>query len=325
MQLAIYGAGSTGCYLGGLLQLCGHSVSLICRERIGHAIMDAGGITLTDYTGQNEKVMPSALITELTDETFDAVFVTVKCHQLETAIDDLKQLAEDGAQLFFMQNGLDSLDPILDQLPSSAVKQGITPFNILSLDNARFHRGTEGTFLFHRTAVTEQLASQLGDIGFPTVLHTDMKPVIYGKLLLNLNNALNAVANQPIKTQLENHKLRRVYAAAQREWLAVAKAEGVELAQFTAVKPAWMPTVLSLPNWIFLHLAKAMLDIDPHARSSMWEDIKLGRKTEIEFLNEAVVRRAETLGIEVPVNRKIAALIHRLEKGATVSLETVYQ
>ena len=53
---------------------------------------------------------------------------------------------------------------------------------------------------------------------------------------------------------------------------------GVELGQFTAVKPAWMPAILSLPNWLFLRLAKAMLDIDPHARSSMWEDISQGRK-----------------------------------------------
>ncbi|MDB3967277.1 2-dehydropantoate 2-reductase [Porticoccaceae bacterium] len=325
MQLAIYGAGSTGCYLGGLLQLCGYNVSLVCREPVRDRILDAGGITLTDYTGQNEKVMPSALITDLTDETFEAVFVTLKCHQLESALADLKRLADDGAQLFFMQNGLDSLDPILTQLPRDKVKQGITPFNILSLDNAHFHRGTEGTFLFHQTELTEQLAKQLGAIGFTTVLHTDMKPVIYGKLLLNLNNALNAVANQPIKTQLENHKMRKVYAAAQREWLAVAKAEGVELAQYTGVKPSWLPRLLSLPNWLYLRLAKAMMDIDPHARSSMWEDISSGRKTEIEFLNEAVVRRAEILGIDAPVNRKISALIHSLEQGETVSLDSLYK
>ena len=324
MQLAIYGAGSTGCYLGGLLQLCGHDVSLICRQRIRDSIIEAGGICLTDYTGQNEKVMPTGLITQLADETFDAVFVTLKCHQLEAAVADLKRLAEDGAQLFFMQNGLDSLDTVQHQLPNNAVWQGITPFNILSMDNARFHRGTEGAFVLHRTSITEQLAEQLGAIGFRCELHRDMKPLIYGKLLLNLNNALNAVADQPIKTQLENRKLRRLYAAAQREWLQVATAEGVELGQFTAVKPAWMPTILSLPNWLFLRLAKAMLDIDPHARSSMWEDISMGRKTEIEFLNEAVVRRGEKLGLDTPVNRKISALIHNLERGDSVTLEQVY-
>ena len=121
MQLAIYGAGSTGCYLGGLLQLCGHQVSLICRPRIRDAIINAGGITLTDYRGQNEKVMPASLITELAGETFDAVFVTLKCHQLASAVNDLKQLAEKGAELVFMQNGLDSLDAILNQLPKGAV------------------------------------------------------------------------------------------------------------------------------------------------------------------------------------------------------------
>lgn len=324
MQLAIYGAGSTGCYLGGLLQLCGHKVSLICRQRIRDSIVAAGGVTLTDYTGQNERVMPTGLITQLAGETFDAVFVTLKCHQLEASVADLKQLAEGGAQLFFMQNGLDSLEAIQHQLPDGAVWQGITPFNILSLDNARFHRGTEGAFVMHRTKVTEQLAEQLGDIGFPCQLYRDMKPLIYGKLLLNLNNALNAVADQPIKTQLENPKLRRVYAAAQREWLQVAAAEGVELGQFTAVKPAWMPAILSLPNWLFLRLAKAMLDIDPHARSSMWEDISQGRKTEIEFLNEAVVRRGEKVGLDMPVNRKISSLIHSLERGDSVTLEQLY-
>jgi 2-dehydropantoate 2-reductase len=85
-----------------------------------------------------------------------------------------------------------------------------------------------------------------------------------------------------------------------------------------------MPTILRLPNWIFLHLAKTMLDIDPHARSSMWEDIQIGRKTEIEFLNEAVAKRAEMLGIEAPTNRKISYLIGRLEQGSNVSVDQLY-
>ena len=324
MQVAIFGAGSTGCYLGGLLQLGGCQVSLICRQRICDSIVDAGGITLTDYTGQNEKVMPSALLTKLTDEKFEAVFVMLKCHQLEAALSDLQKLAENGAELFFMQNGLGSLDLIREHLPQEKVKQGITPFNVLSLENARFHRGTEGTLLFHNTPISELFTKHLKAIGFSCELYVDMQSVIYGKLLLNLNNALNAIANQPIKTQLENHKLRQVYASAQSEWLAVAKMEGVELAQFTSVKPSWMPTILRLPNWIFLHLAKTMLDIDPHARSSMWEDIQIGRKTEIEFLNEAVAKRAETLGIEAPTNRKISYLIGRLEQGSNVSVDQLY-
>ena len=151
-----------------------------------------------------------------------------------------------------------------------------------------------------------------------------MRPQVYGNMLLSLSNAHNAVGDRPIITPLENRKLRRLYAAAQRGWLQVATAEGVELGQFTAVKPAWMPTILSLPNWLFLRLAKAMLDIDPHARSSMWEDISMARKTDIEFLTEAVVKRAEKLGLDTQVHRKLSALIHSLERGDTVTLQQLY-
>lgn len=320
MRIAIFGAGSTGCYVGGLLQLCGHHVTFICRERVRNAIVEAGGITLTDYAGQCEKLMPAAMITQLADEQFDVVFITLKCHQLEGALANLQRLAQNGAELFFMQNGLDSLAPIAQQLPHEKVKQGITPFNVLSQPRAHFHRGTEGTLIFQKTPSSKQFARELCAIGFPAEVYADMRPIIYGKLLLNLNNAFNAIANQPIKTQLENRALRKVLAAAQREWLAVAQCEGIELAQFTAVKPAWMPVIMSLPNWIFLRMAKAMLQIDPQARSSMWEDIQAGRKTEIEYLNQAVVVHAEKLGIDAPVNRQISAMIVSLEKGEEVAL-----
>ena len=56
----------------------------------------------------------------------------------------------------------------------------------------------------------------------------------------------------------------------------------------------------------------------------MWENIKLGRKTEVAFLNGAIVKRAEKLGIDVPINKKITALIHKIEKGETVSLTLLY-
>ena len=320
MRIAIFGAGSTGCYLGGLLQLCGHHVSFICRERVRNAIVEAGGITLTDYAGQREKLMPAAMITQLSNEQFDVVFVTLKCHQLEGSLADFQRLADNGAELFFMQNGLDSLAPIAEQLPPDKVKQGITPFNVLSQPGAHFHRGTEGTLVFQNAPSSKQLAQQLCAIGFPAEVHADMRPIIYGKLLLNLNNAFNAIANQPIKTQLENRALRRVLAAAQHEWLSVAKREGVEMAQLTAVKPALMPVIMRLPNWIFLHLAKAMLQIDPQARSSMWEDIQAGRKTEIAYLNQAVCEHAEKLGMDAPVNRQISAMIVSLEQGEEVPL-----
>lgn len=324
MRLAIYGAGSTGCYLGGLLKLCGHDVSLICRERIKNAIVEAEGITLRDFTGQNVKVMPDSLITTLDTECFDAVFVTLKCYQLESALPDLKKQAERGCECIFMQNGLGSFEQARQSLPPEACKQGITPFNVLSLPGAVFHRGTAGSLIFEESSVSRLVAPQLEKLGFETQLFRDMRPVVYGKLLLNLNNALNAIADVPIKQQLEDRRLRTVLARAQEEWLQVAQHEQVKLERFTKVAPKRLPFILKLPNWLFLRLAKSMLEIDPQARSSMWEDIQAQRKTEIEYLNLAVATKAKVLGLRAPVNQGISELILKKEQGQTTRLEDLY-
>ena len=323
MRIAIYGAGSTGCYLGGLFLLCGHEVSLICRPRIREAIEMHEGITLTDYEGQHETVIPTALITSLSDHptlTFDAVFVTLKCHQLSSAKEDLIRLAKTGSELFFMQNGLGSLDDIATSLPAHAIKQGITPFNVLTKTDAVYHRGTAGDLVFEKSKLSEQLKPQLEALGFGCNLHDNMQPVIYAKLLLNLNNALNAISNLPIKTQMEDPSIRRVLAAAMQEWLNVAKAEGVKLEKNTAVPASWIPHILRLPTFLFSRIAQQMIAIDPEARSSMWEDIQAGRPTEVFFLNGAVARKAAALGIDAPVNQKINTLISQLERGQSVNL-----
>ncbi|WP_105259240.1 MULTISPECIES: 2-dehydropantoate 2-reductase [unclassified Pseudoalteromonas] len=319
MRIAVFGAGSTGCYLGALLSAAQLDVSLICRARIKDAIIANGGIHISDYQGLDKTVMPDELITEPGEQLFDVVFVTLKCHQLPQALPQLLAITHKSSELVFMQNGLGSFEAIQDRLAERTCVFGITPFNVLQ-QGAHFHKGTEGEFVFAKTPGTEHIAKTLREHGFNCELKAQMTPVIYGKLLLNLNNALNAVADMPIKQELENKALRRVLAAAMKEWLAVCKAMNIELAQFTKVKPALVPRVLSLPNWLFRRLASAMLDIDPKARSSMWEDIQAGRKTEIAYLNGAVVALGQRHGVATPVNSAIVACIEKLERGGVVKL-----
>ena len=316
MKILIYGAGSTGCYLGALLKLSQHEVTLLGRQRIQKEIEQAQGIRIQDYLGLDQRIRPDYFLTELHgEECFDVVFITLKCHQLGSAVEDLQKLAQQGAYLYFMQNGIGSLDQIREFLPADKMKQGIIPFNVLSQENATFFRATDGILILEQSALSSELNNALSSFGFKSEVHDQMAQVIYGKLLLNLNNALNAITDLPIKTQLENKKLRKVLAHAMRELLALCKAKGLKPYQFTAVKPELVPFILNLPNFLFTRVATAMLDIDPQARSSMWEDIQSARKTEIEYLNEAIVNEAKRYQLDMPVNRGIAKAIHQLEKG----------
>ncbi len=319
MKIAIFGAGSTGCYLAGQLCLSGFDVSLICRPIIKQTILANNGITMSDYQGFLATVMPQKMITDIEQTptayaAFDVVFVTLKCHQVSSIANTLIEITHNNSSIIFMQNGLGSFDTIKDTLKHCNLLQGITPFNVLQQTGGRFHKGTEGVFTLQQNEHTQTIQTAMQAQGFGCDLHPDMAPVIYGKLLLNLNNALNAITDLPIKQQLSQRESRRQLAGAMTEWLNVCQAANIALHQYTKVKPKWLPLILSLPNVLFTLLAKQMLDIDPQARSSMWEDIQAKRKTEIEYINGAVVRLGKQYGVNTPINRAIVAQIHKLEQ-----------
>lgn len=143
-----------------------------------------------------------------------------------------------------------------------------------------------------------------------------MRAVQWAKLLLNLNNAVNALANLPLRDELAQRAYRRCVALAQREalhWLARA---AIRPARLTPLPAGWLPAVLDLPDPAFRVLGGRMLAIDPLARSSMSDDLASGRATEVEWINGEVVRLAAHFGGQAPVNARLCALVHDAERAA---------
>lgn len=328
MNIAVYGAGSTGCYLAAELLVAKQNVTVICRERIKQVIIDNGGIAISNYQGANHSVMPSNIITDLTQldpltgqpPCFDLVFVTLKCHQLDSNYSDLFNITHANSSIIFMQNGLGSFDNAHQQLPQRQIYQGITPFNVLQLANGCFHKGTEGQFIWPLCKHTQQISQDMTKHALSCQLHDDMAAVINGKLLLNLNNALNVICDLPIQAQLKQRPFRLLLAQAMQEWLDICHKTQRPLMQFTKVAPKWLPLILRLPNGLFNIAAKSMLAIDPHARSSMWEDIQAKRLTEIDYLNGAVVKLGVQCHIATPVNGLIYQAIKQLEQGEKINI-----
>jgi 2-dehydropantoate 2-reductase len=101
--------------------------------------------------------------------------------------------------------------------------------------------------------------------------------------------------------------------------------EGLRALSKTDIKPkvdapipaSWVPPLMALPNGLFRAFAKAMVNIDPNARSSMWDDLQRGRKTEVDFLNGEIVRLGATVGVPTPINAKIVKLVREAERSGT--------
>ena len=82
----------------------------------------------------------------------------------------------------------------------------------------------------------------------------------------------------------------------------------------TPVPAGWTPHLLRLPDGIFNVVLGRTMKIDPEARSSMWEDLQRGRTTEIDYLQGVIIDIADSHGLQVPLSRRIVALIRHAEK-----------
>ena len=135
----------------------------------------------------------------------------------------------------------------------------------------------------------------------------------WGKLIVNLNNALNALSGLPLREQLAQRRWRMLFADQMVEGLAALRAAGISPVSPTPIPAGWMPPLLRLPDPIFGVLLGRTMQIDPQARSSMWEDIERGRRTEIDYLQGVITAMADRHGLKAPLSRRIVELIRKAE------------
>ena len=149
------------------------------------------------------------------------------------------------------QNGLGNAAVLKRHLPGQQVLAGMVPFNVVNRGRGAFHQGTEGALEVERHAALAAFEGSFVAAGLPLVQHADLRPVQWAKLLLNLNNSVNALSGLPLKEQLSQRSFRRCVALAQEEALALLGRAGIRVARLTPIPPALIPKLLSVPDWLF--------------------------------------------------------------------------
>jgi 2-dehydropantoate 2-reductase len=239
------------------------------------------------------------------------VLVTVKSADTAEVADLIARHVAADAVIVSLQNGVGNLSLLRQRLPGRRVLGGMVPFNVIALGEGRFHRATSGDIVVEQDdAGTAELLSVPGLKMLPT---KDIAGVQWGKLLVNLNNALNALAGLPLRQQLAQRAWRMLFADQIAEGLAAIRAEGITPISSTPVPVSWTPHLLRLPDALFNMILGRTMKIDPEARSSMWQDLQRGRRTEIDYLQGVITAIADRRGLEVPLSRRIVALIKSAE------------
>ncbi|MFE1320234.1 2-dehydropantoate 2-reductase [Kitasatospora phosalacinea] len=314
LRIAVFGAGSIGCRLGGALAARA-DVTLIGRPA-AMAELDRAGLTLTGPGDRRLHARPRTAVDAAAAAGADYVLVTVKSADTADAARLLGPHLDGRSTVLSFQNGLHNARTLREALPGRTVLAGMVPYNVVRTGPASFHQGTGGELMVERASAAQRFADAAADAGLPVGLRADMPRVQAAKLLMNLNNAVNALSGLPLREQLGSRPYRLVLARCQREALAVFAAAGLAPARLTPVPPQWMPSVLGLPDAVFRRVAAASLRVDARARSSMWEDLQRSRPTEIGELQGEVVALAERHGLPAPANRRLLDLVRAAEDAA---------
>ena len=310
-EVLVMGAGTIGCYIGGRLAAAGVPVTFVGRPRVLKKLAERG-LSLSDLDGANHHILPSAL--RLCEQVPSGarpalVLLCVKSGATAQAAGELAFSLPAGTTVVSLQNGVSNSAAASQAGPSLNVLPGMVPYNVAEIGEGAFHRGTPGRLAAKDDAALRPWLPVFERAGVPLDLHDDLLPVQWGKLLLNLNNPVNALSGLPLREELMHRGYRQCFAALIDETLGVLGVSGIAPAQVAAVPAQRLSSLLRLPDWLFRIVAARMLRIDAKARSSMADDLALGRRTEIDALSGEVVRLAQEHGLSAPRNARMVALL----------------
>lgn len=288
------GAGAVGCYYGGMLAKAGHHVVLIARPQHVQAIA-AAGLRLQTRTFDEHIHLQACSQLEAVGAA-DLVLFCVKSGDTETAGRMMRPFLNVGAVVICLQNGVDNADRLRAVLPQQQVLAAVVYVATEMAGAGHIKHHGRGDLVIENSPCSADIAQTLTDAGVPTEVSNNVRGALWAKLILNCAfNAVSAITQLPYGQTTAGKGVRELMRDAVAECLAVAHAEGVQVAGDAYAAVAGLAA--SMPDQI----------------SSTAQDLALGKPGEIDYLNGFIVKRGAAHGVQTPVNRVLWALVKLLE------------
>jgi len=327
MKILFLGAGAIGTYIAGSLAAQGEEVSIIEQPAVADhlathgLVVHRGDRTIT----QRNVALYTSSADALGAARHDVCVFALKSFDTEAAADGLVGSGLPVPPVLSLQNGVDNEPAIAARVGAGNVIAGTLTTAIAKRGIGEVVEETDrgiGIALGH--PLSERLVAGLNAAGLRTRAYPQAGPMKWSKLLTNLTgNATSAILDLPIADLFADKRLYEVEVTVLRECLAVMAALGfapVDLPRTPVRALAFatrLPRVIAQPV-----LRKALGSSRGDKMPSFHIDLHSGRgRTEVAWLNGAVVRHGSAHGVPTPVNRVLTDTLKALAAGRE-SLET---
>jgi 2-dehydropantoate 2-reductase len=315
----IFGAGAVGSSIGGLMTQAGLEVAFIARPSYAEALkkgvrleQDGDEITFTaDYAVTS--------VRDLRPTPNDVVLITAKSQHTAEIAQDLAAVYDSTLRVVCLQNGIRNEAIVSERFKNvyaglvflSAVQ--MSP-DLITLPKGRVL--TIGCYPDGVDSTAERIVKDLVRGGLEATSSSYVMAMKWGKLIMNLNNATNAITGYWLERAMADSEMRRLMVAVREEGLRVLDAAGIPAeppeGEASPIRVRELTEALRRPP----KPESARQALEGHRTyPSMWQDLSLGRaSTEVDFLNGEIMEVGRRVGVPTPYNAVLLEIVNRMLK-----------
>ncbi|HUQ99658.1 MAG TPA: 2-dehydropantoate 2-reductase [Gemmatimonadaceae bacterium] len=310
-RIAIIGMGGIGCYYAGMFARAGHEILALARGENLRAIRSAGLEIRTPEGNWKEQIdatdQPNQIAKSIRDGDF--AIVSTKSYSLAEVAPAAKLLAERGATVLPLLNGVDAAERLIQLgVNGDRLLGGVTYISAVRTApgiverKTPFQRVVVGELAGGMSARAERLATIFREAGVEASATDNVAVALWQKFILLASiAAVCGVTRSAVGAVRKSQGGRRSFQRAVHEVVALGRARGI-----------------ALPENAAAHAIAQLEAFSDDARPSLLLDVEAGSRTEVDVLSGAISRMAEAAGVDVPIHDFAATVLGLREENLGV-------
>ncbi len=304
-RVLIVGCGAMGLFYAARLASAGVEVGVVCRRVEQVTLINSEGIRIEGAEGFETARVYAYHVLNVPRGQFDVGIVAVKAYDTASAVEVLYRGLSRRGVAVTVQNGIGPLEALEERFGVERAAAAVTYYGAMRVsDNTVRFTGGAGVYIGQRVEISERaepllgwLVDRLRDAGLNAILvDRSIEPWRWDKLIVNAGiNPVTALTSAPNYIVVRSEWAKKLAVSLAGEGAKVARALGIPLPRD--------------PEKAVVETAEATA----YNRSSMLQDIEAGRRTEVDYINGAIVAKGRETGVPTPVNEAVLYAVKALE------------